>query len=135
MIYLFELYLFACVLFLAGKDAESYLLKAQTDNGLTAGRIRRWHTDGVILYLLNMLPLIVWDSRDWWKILLAGGLIRASFFDMVFNDYSNLSITYLGGTAAADKFFVRIYGQNGAVLKSLTFFVLLIIGNLLNHFL
>lgn len=135
MIYLFELYLIICVLFLAGKDADSYLLKDKTDNALTAGRVLRWHTDGLILYILYIIPLVIWDSRDWWKTLIAAALIRLTLFDLAFNDWSNLPITYLGGTAATDKLFVRIYGLNGAVEKCLTFFGLLIIGNLLNIFL
>jgi hypothetical protein len=135
MIYLFEIHLLACVLFLSGKDADSYQLKDRTDGPLTAGRVKRWHADGVALYVLNILPLIGWDPHDWLKTLAAALLIRLSVFDLAFNHWAGLPTTALGGTAITDKFFVRIYGQHGAVLKSLTFFVLTIIGNLLNIFL
>jgi len=135
MIFIFQLYLIVCVLFLAGKDADSYLLKAKQDDGNSATRVKRWHRDGFILNLLYILPLIVWDAKDGWKIALAAFLIRLSFFDLAFNSWSSLPTTYLGGTAWADLQFVRVFGINGAVKKSLTFFILLVGLNILNYFL
>lgn len=135
MIYLFELYLIVCVLFLAGKDADSYQLKEKTDNGLSAGRVKRWHRDGLILFVLYLLPLIVWDARDAWKTVIGGALIRGALFDLAFNHWASLSTSYLGGTAWADKLFVKVFGVNGAILKSSIFLALLIGLNLLNYFL
>lgn len=135
MIYVFQAYLIVCVLFLAGKDADSYQLKDKTDNALSAGRVKRWHRDGFILYLLILLPLIVWDTRDAWKLAIAWVLIRAALFDLAFNHWASLPVQYLGGTAWADGQFVKIFGKNGAIKKSLAFAILLVGLNLLNHFL
>lgn len=135
MIYLFELYLLTCILFLAGKDADSQQLKDKTDNPQTRGQVNRWHRDGVALFILYLAPLIVWDWRDAWKIVLASGLLRLSVYDLAFNSWASLPITYLGGTAWADRVFVGLFGVNGAVRKSITFLAILIAGNILNHFL
>jgi hypothetical protein len=135
MIYIFQGYLLLCCLMLAEKDADSYQLKDKKDNDLTAGRVKRWHRDGFILYCLYILPLAVWDTVDNWKIIIAATLIRLTFFDLLFNHYAPLSIHYLGGTAWADKQFVKIFGINGALKKAIAFFLLLVAGNILNHFL
>lgn len=135
MIYLFQFYLIVCVLFLAGKDADSYQLKEKKDNALSAGRVKRWHRDGLILYLLYFLPLVVLDARDSWKTVIAGVLIRSSLFDLAFNHWAGLPVTYLGGTAWADGLFVKTFGLNGAIRKSIAFAAVLIILNLLNHYL
>jgi hypothetical protein len=135
MIYLIQAYLLTCCLFLAGKDADSYQLKDKKDNDLSAGRVKRWHRDGFILYVLFIIPLAVWDNMDNWKILIAAGLIRLAFFDLAFNHWASLPTTYLGSTAWADKQFVKIFGINGAIKKAATFLLLWIAGNLLNHFL
>lgn len=135
MIYLFEIYLLVCILFLAGKDADSQLLKDKTDSPLTRGRVNRWHRDGVALFALYLVPLVVWDWRDAWKTVLAGGLWRLSVYDLAFNSWASLPITYLGGTAWADRVFTGIFGTNGAVHKSITFLAVLIACNLLNYFL
>jgi hypothetical protein len=135
MLIIFQAYLITCCLFLAGKDADSYQLKDKKDNDLSAGRIKRWHRDGFILYVLFILPLVVWDTVDNWKIVIAATLIRLAFFDLAFNHWASLPTTYLGGTAWADKQLVKIFGINGAVKKSLTAAAMLIAGNLLNHYL
>lgn len=135
MLYFFQLYLITCVLFLAGKDADSYLLKDRTDNALSSGRVKRWHRDGFILYILFLLPLIVWDGSDNWRTAIAVTLIRLSLFDLGFNHWAGLPESYLGGTAWSDRLFVRIFGINGAARKSLTFLAILIILNFLNHYL
>jgi len=51
-----EVLLIIAILFLAGKDASSYLLKDKDNNGdeLTLKRIQRWHRDGIVLYLLYL---------------------------------------------------------------------------------
>lgn len=134
MIYLSEFYLLICVLALAGKDADSYLLKAKQDDSFSAGRVKRWHRDGFILYVLYALPLTAWLPVYWWKIPIAAILLRLSLFDLGFNKWSSLPLTYLGGTAWADRQFIRVFGINGAVKKSLAFFALLVGLNILNYF-
>jgi len=132
MIYIFEVYLIICVLFLAGKDADSYQLKDRQDNNLSAGRVKRWHRDGVTLFILYLLPLAAWHPALWWKVLVSAALVRLSLFDLAFNKWAGLSIHYLGGTAIFDKMAARIFGINGAVLKSSVFLALLIALNVLN---
>lgn len=130
-----QAYILTCCLFLAGKDADSYQLKEKKDNDLSAGRVKRWHRDGLILYFLFLAPLLFLNPHEGWKIILAWSLIRLAWFDLAFNHYSgSLSITYLGGTAWADRQFVKIFGINGAIKKSLTFAALLVAGNILNHY-
>jgi hypothetical protein len=130
-----QAYILLCCLALAGKDADSYQLKDKQDNALSAGRVKRWHRDGVILYLLLLVPVCYYNLPAAWKIVVAAGLIRLAFFDLAFNWWAPLSIHYLGSTAWLDKLFVKVFGINGAVKKSLTFFTLLVLLNLLNHFL
>jgi hypothetical protein len=134
MIYIDQLYLIICTLFLAGKDADSYQLKEKQDNALSATRVKRWHRDGLILAFLYVLPLVVWQPANAWRIVIATILIRLVFFDLPFNHWADLAVTYLGGTAWADKIFVRIFGINGAIKKTITFLILWIGANLLNHF-
>jgi len=140
MIYAFQLYYLVCTLFLAGKDADSYQLKARENNALTAGRINRWHRDGVILAVLFVLPFIGkptifdLDPAPFWQCCVAALLIRLVFFDIPFNIWAPLPWQYIGGTAWADKLFVKIFGTAGAVKKSLTFLALLVGLNILNHF-
>lgn len=135
MIYAFQLYYLVCTLFLAGKDADSYQLKARQDNALSAGRINRWHRDGVVLAILYLVAPVCLLPFLAWKMCIAALLIRASVFDLAFNHWAGLPELYLGGTAWADKLLVRIFGTSGAVKKSLTFFALLVGLNVLNHFL
>lgn len=134
MIYIDQLYLIICTLFLAGKDADSYQLKDKQDNALSATRVKRWHWDGLILAFLYVLPLVVWQTENAWRIVIAALLIRLVFFDLPFNHWAGLQGTYLGGTAWADRLFVQIFGINGAVKKTITFLILWIGANILNHF-
>lgn len=119
-----------CILFLAGKDATSYKLKSKIDNDLTKTRINRWHRDGVVLNILFVLPFIYFDLSNWIFYLVTTLLLRLSFFDLGFNYWGGLDYDKLGSTALVDKFFVRIFGENGAVEKSLVFFALLILFNI-----
>jgi hypothetical protein len=135
MIYAFQLYYMVCTLFLAGKDADSYLLKDRRDNPMSYARVKRWHRDGLILAMLFVLPLVAWLPVLAWKTCLGALLIRLSFFDLPFNRWASLPPYYLGGTAWVDGIFVKIFGQNGGLRKSLAFFVILVLLNLLNHFL
>ena len=133
MIYLQLFYIFM-TLALARKDADSYLLKAP-DNGtnvLTNLRVKRWHIDGVILAIGIMLPLLFLGT--WWKVIITCVLIRLSFFDIAFNTRANLGATYLGSTAAIDKFFIKIFNKEGAIAKALVFLGLLIGFNIITHF-
>jgi len=72
------------------------------------------------------------DPALWWKVLVSAALVRLSLFDLAFNKWAGLSIHYLGGTARFDKIAARIFGINGAVLKSSVFLALLIALNVLN---
>lgn len=127
--YICQLYLLICILFLAGKDATSYRLKDHNRpaGSLQSNRIKRWHRDGVVLWVLYTLPVAYFVS-GW--MLLYSVLIRGSVFDIGFNRWSGLDITYLGGSSWWDKFFVKIFGQHGALWKSLAFIVLLGIANI-----
>ena len=135
MIYAFQLYYFVCTLFLAGKDADSYLLKDRRDNPMSYARVKRWHRDGVVLAVLPLVPFVCWLPFLAWKICLSALLIRLTAFDLPFNHWASLPPYYLGGTAWADRQFVKIFGINGAVKKSLTFGALWIAGNVLNFIL
>ena len=131
MIYLAQLYIIVCTLFLAGHDSTSYLLKSGGTNigPLLFKRIRRWHRDGSIIFFLCCLPLVYFIG---WQIIIAALLIRLSFFDLAFNLWSGLPIEMLGTTADADKFFAWVFGKDGALKKSLLFLVLLVLLNILN---
>lgn len=134
MIYIAQLYIILCTLFLAGHDSTSYLLKAGGTNigPLLFKRIKRWHRDGVIIFTLCCIP---WIYLAGLKIIIASLLIRLSFFDIAFNKWSGLPYKQLGTTATTDIFFTKIFGQNGALKKSIVFFIILILLNILNKFL
>ena len=134
MLIFIQLYLITCILFLAGKDADSYQLKDKKDGPLTATRIKRWHRDGIAIYILMIFPLIAWLTPLWWKIIISALFVRLFLFDIAFNDYASLPMTYLGGTSWADQFFVRIFGINGGMRKGITFFWLLITFDIIHHF-
>jgi len=130
-IFLFlQVYLAACGFFLAKKDAESYLMKTTTTTPTILNLIKRWHADGVVLGILINVPLLYDFHKEWWQIVIVNVLLRVAEFDLVFNKYANLSPTYLGSTAEADKIFSKIFGINGAIKKSITFFGLLIAFNI-----
>lgn len=128
VIILLQIYLIICTLFLAGKDASSYLMKNNITNDITNTRIKRWHRDGVMLNILFVVPLLYFTHI--WILLLYALLIRLSFFDIAFNKWANLDYRFLGSTAEVDKIFVKIFGKYGAVRKSLAFIVILIILNI-----
>lgn len=128
MFIIYQLYLLISKLFLAGKDASSYLLKDKRANGeLTNNRIKRWHRDGVFLDVLYTLGAAYNADKNWWKVVIASVLIRLSIFNLVFNYWAGLSITELGSTAWFDKKLSKIFGQQGAVKAAIFFFILLII--------
>lgn len=120
-------------LLLAGKDADSYLLKIKTDDALTLDRLNRWHRDGLFLAMVICGLCVLINPEVWWFMITSCVLIRTSLFDVAFNKWSSLDIKYIGNTAATDKLFRPIFGVNGAVLKSVSFFILLIIFNYLFH--
>lgn len=124
-IYLLEIYYVTCTLFLAGKDATSYLLKAKSDDRYASNRVKRWHRDGVALAILALLPCIVIAGDKWYWIVAGALLIRAAIFDLAFNAWSSLPTDFLGGTAWFDKLFIRIFGVHGADTKSAIFLIIL----------
>ena len=66
-----QLYILLCCLFLAGKDADSYLLKDKKDNELSIDRVKRWHRDGFALYVLYVFPVAWYNLPVAWKIVIA----------------------------------------------------------------
>lgn len=128
MFYIVVLYLLIFKLFLAGKDASSYQLKDKTAHGeLTSTRIKRWHRDGVVIDIMGTLPFAYILGPDWWEVILISFLLRLAVFDLAFNKWSSLNIHYLGSTAWADKQFIKIFGVNGAVKKSLFFGITIVL--------
>lgn len=126
-----EIFLIVAILFLAGKDASSYLLKDKDNNNeeLTLKRIQRWHRDGVFLYILYTIPLLFLVNP--FLILAYALLIRLAIFDIAFNYWSGLDPKFLGSTSKIDQFFVKIIGQNGAIKKSAIFLFILLLLNLI----
>jgi hypothetical protein len=126
-----EIYVLVCILFLAGKDASSYLLKDHNrpQNSLDTKRIQRWHRDGVALNALVIMPIVYLRPELYW-IIPYTLLIRLAVFDIAFNKWASLDYKYLGSTAWADKFFSKIFGQYGAVKKSIFFAIVLIALNI-----
>lgn len=140
------LILVAC-LFLAGHDSTSFLLRKGGDNAgaLLYSRLNRWHRDGLIIYCLVIIAINLGEicyaikigasfsiSMIDWKMFIAAGLIRLSFFDLSFNYWSQLPFNLIGTTAFTDRLFARVFGHQGAVLKSLVFLLVLISLNYLN---
>lgn len=125
-----QIYVLVCILFLAGKDASSYLLKDKISpvTDLQLKRIQRWHRDGVALNALVIVP-IVYLRPELYMIIPYTALIRLAVFDIAFNKWSGLDYRYLGSTAWADKIFSKIFGKYGAVKKSLVFLAILVILN------
>jgi hypothetical protein len=117
-------------LFLAGKDASSYLLKDKNATGeIITKRIQRWHRDGIAIDLIFTLVL-AWAVHDW-NVIIQSLLVRLAVFDLAFNYWSSLNIHYLGSTALADRIFIKIFGINGAVTKSICFLAALIVWGLI----
>lgn len=125
---IYQIYLLIVKLFLAGKDASSYLLKDKSATGdITNNRIKRWHRDGVALDVLTTIPVAYIAGHNWWQVVLSSLLLRLGVFDVAFNLWGGLSATFLGSTASTDKFFAKIFGINGAIKKSLFFIAFIII--------
>lgn len=109
-------------LFLAGKDASSYLLKDKNTAGqLTDNRIKRWHRDGVAIDALNTASVAYIFGPAWWQVILVSLVIRLAVYDLAFNHWAGLNTHYLGSTAWADRQFIKLFGINGAIKKSLFF--------------
>jgi hypothetical protein len=141
------LILIACF-FLAGHDSTSYLLRKGGNNAgtLLYSRLDRWHRDGLINYCIVVLAINVGEicyalkigqsfslSMIDWKMFIAAAFIRASFFDLAFNYWSQNPINLIGTTAFFDRLSARIFGQKGAVKKSLAFLILLVALNYLQY--
>ncbi len=127
-------YLLILKLFLAGKDATSFLLKDNDRNDtLTHNRIKRWHRDGVAIDILSSIPIARDFGQDWWQIALVSLLWRLGVYDMAFNHWGKLDVKYLGSTATFDRIFAKIFGQYGAVRKSLFFISVLVLFIILKY--
>lgn len=127
MIWIAIILLIIFKLFLAGKDASSYLLKGKLDlyEGITKKRLDRWHRDGVALDALFTLA-IAWATGDWILILIHSLLIRLGIYDLAFNKWASLPLKTLGTTSKVDRFFSKIFGANGAIIKSVIFLIIAI---------
>ena len=132
VIVLAQIYVLICLLFLAGKDATSYKLMEKDDplTELKRKRVRRWHRDDVALNALVITPIVYLRPELSWIILYAV-LLRLAVFDLAFNYWAGLNIRFLGSTAWADQIFSKIFGQYGAVKKSVFFLALLVLLNFL----
>lgn len=119
---------FIFTLFLAGKDASSYLLRGMLDQyqGVTKSRLDRWHRDGVFIHAIFTFVL-AWATGLWITVPIQALLVRLGFYDLGFNKWSSLPITYIGNTSKVDRIFLRIFGKNGALEKSLAFLLILLI--------
>lgn len=127
----FQLFMLVAILFLAGKDATSYKLKSKIDDSLSYTRIKRFHRDGFILNLLFILPFIYFNYHDWHLYVVYTTLLRLIAFDLAFNYWAGLNPRFLGSTAWTDKQFIKIFGINGALKKSIVFTIVLILLNLI----
>jgi hypothetical protein len=126
MFWIVALILLVNKLFLAGKDADSYLLKEKHgEDALTFKRIKRWHRDGVALDLM-FTAVLAWATGLYAVVGIQSILIRLAVYDLAFNYWAKLNFHYLGSTAFFDRIFSKIFGINGAVKKSLFFLALLI---------
>src|SRR5690349_18584400 len=103
-----EIYVLICILFLAGKDATSYLLKdtSRPYTRLDQKRIERWHRDGVALNALIIMPIVYLCPGLYW-IIFYTLIIRLAIFDIAFNRWAGLNYKFLGSTAWADKLFSK----------------------------
>lgn len=129
---LFQIYMLVCILLLAGKDATSYKLKDKNadDEVLERKRIIRWHRDGAILNALFVIPFLYFDPPNWHIYIFCTIILRLIVYDISFNYWAGLQPEYLGSTAWWDKQFIKIFGENGAIKKSLVFSGLLILVNI-----
>ena len=139
MIYLLQLSFWMFTLFFAGRDSVSISQKEKEFNELTKQRNKWWHTQGGILYAIFVLTVCctVWYYDSVWfglKLGVAAALTRVILFDPALNHWSGWSITHLGTTAAWDKIFKKLFGKEGAMKKTIAFFILLVILNLVNEF-
>ena len=122
-------------LFLAGKDASSYLLRAMLDpyQGVTKSRLDRWHRDGAVIHGI-FTAVLAWATGLWIAVPIQALLIRLGFYDLAFNKWSTLPITYIGNTSVVDRAFLKIFGKNGAVEKSAVFLLILLVWGVLRIF-
>lgn len=127
---------FIFIVLLAGKDATSYLLRGAITpyEGVTKSRLDRWHRDGVLIHAL-FVGVLAWATGLWITIPVQALLLRLGFYDLAFNKFASLPITYIGSTSVIDRIFLKVFGNNGALEKSLTFLLILITWGILRIFL
>jgi len=123
-------------LLLAGKDASSYLLRGVLDpyQGVTKSRLDRWHRDGVFIHGLFTV-ILAWATGMWITVPIQALLVRLGFYDLAFNKWASLPTTYIGNTSGVDRIFRKIFGNNGALEKSIVFLVILLLWGVLRIFL
>jgi hypothetical protein len=118
----------ALVLFLAGKDGASYLLKDRNDGPLTFIRINRWHRDGAAIHFIATVMQCGYAMQLDWRLFVIAALVRASVFNVAFNKFAQIKPRgYIGGSAFFDRVFVFIFGRYGAYRQLITFGSLAII--------
>ncbi len=128
-----EIYLLIAQLFLAGKDASSYLLFTRSPGPWTKTRTARWHRDGAalaLLFLMACITISLLAGLPTWCVGGAGILLRLSIYDWAFAYYASLPVNKFGTTARSDKLFARVFGQNGAIIKAVVFTAVLLAFNI-----
>lgn len=132
MIIVLQIFILAFILVLAAKDAYSYLL--ENKNIVATPEVLnlkdKWHLSGAALFILYAVSLAI-ASGFWWELPVLAILIRLSFYDITFNFFAKLSLAFIGTTAKTDLFLRKIFGKNGAIIKSVIAFILLILFNML----
>lgn len=128
MLLVSALILIIFTIFLARKDGTSFLLKEKHEESwLTFKRLKRWHLDGVIIYLIFTSVLARAIPGHNVHVFVQALLVRLALYDVVFNNSAQLDWRYLGSTAAVDKEFIKIFGESGAIKKSIAFLVILVL--------
>jgi hypothetical protein len=79
--------------------------------------------------------VLAWATGLWVTVPLQALLVRLGFYDLSFNKWSSLPITFIGNTSSVDRIFLKIFGRNGAVKKSAAFLIVLLLWGVLKIFL
>lgn len=126
-IILIDLYLIVALVLLVSKDAASYLMFTRATDPDTIARMKSWHIEGALLYVLYIVPCIILDSKQWLLIIFISLFLRLSLYDIGFNIETKLGLNYVGSTSVIDKFMSKIFGKSGGLVKSGIAFLIFII--------
>jgi hypothetical protein len=146
MIYIFQIYCLLLTAVSAYRDGIEYLLRGKSIGTyfIIKKRNNYWHISGATEYAIAVMfifviniyfkKIIPVDYLLWGKMVLGAVLIRLFLFDCLRNKVSQ-SRQEFGTEAFWDKIFTGVFGKKGVVIKSLFFFILLLVLNLLNYYL